>query len=273
MDILNGILFGLISGLSEFLPISAAAHRKLFAMAAGMDNTATAVLLAHAGSLLALLIFYRQQLKHMRREMRIAGSSRKRKLRNPDLAAVSTVRVVLTATVPMVLGLLASKRLQEAAAPLWATAALLICNGILLYIPQFTASGNKNSLSMRPLDGVLYGFCSALSSVPGISSVACTLLTGHRRGLERAYIVDLSMFLMIPWLLGSLVLDLLALFTVSSFSFLAMVCAILGAAAAFAGSYGAIALLRYLAVRIGFHGFAYYSWGAGFVCLILYLMI
>ncbi len=273
MDILNGILFGLISGFSEFLPISAVAHRKLFVLFSGMEGQGLAVLLAHAGSLLAVLIFYRRQLKHMRQEMRIAGSSRKRRLRNPDMAAVSDGRMILTACIPICLGLIASRRLDALGDSLWILAPMLAVNGILLYIPQFSESGNKTATSMRPVDGIVYGICSALSCIPCLSGTGCMLLAGHNRGNDRAYMLDLCMFFMIPWLVGSIVLDFFALFAGFSISLTLMIGAILGAAAAFGGAYAGIALLRYLAVRIGFHGFAYYSWGTGFVCLLLYLMI
>ncbi len=273
MEILNGILFGFITGISEFLPISAIAHRKLFVLFSGMEGQSLSTLLAHAGSLLAVLLFYRRQLKHMQQEMHLAGSSRKRRQRNPDMAAVSDGRMILTACIPIFLGLIAGIRLSFLGDTLWFLALMLAVNGILLYIPQFSDPGSKASTAMRPVDGMVYGLCSALSCIPGLSGAGCMLLAGHNRGADRAYMLDLCMYFMLPWLLGSIVLDLFVLLAGFSLSFTLVIGAILGAAAAFAGAYAGIALLRYLAVRIGFHGFAYYSWGAGFVCLILYLMI
>jgi hypothetical protein len=42
---------------------------------------------------------------------------------------------------------------------------------------------------------------------------------------------------------------------------------------AFVGSYLGITFIRFLAVKVGFSGFAYYSWGAALFAFILYLTI
>jgi hypothetical protein len=42
---------------------------------------------------------------------------------------------------------------------------------------------------------------------------------------------------------------------------------------AFFGGYCGILLIRFLAVRTGYIAFAYYSWGAALLALILYLTV
>lgn len=273
VNILKNIFFGLVSGLSGFLPVSASAHENLYCMMTGMEKNALLMLCVHAGALLALIVQYFRQLKHMQREMRIAGAKKHKRMRQPDLSAVADVRMIMTAAIPIIVGILFGTRLSDEFGKLWIMSILLIMNGVLLYALQFTPAGQKDSRSMSPLDGVLYGICKALSVLPGISGIVCVMLAGRSRGGERGYMLDFAMLLMIPWLIGCIALDLIGIVAVSSFSLLILIGAVLSAAAAFAGAYGAIALMRYLAVRIDFHGFAYYSWGAGLVCLILYLMI
>lgn len=273
MNILKNIFFGLVSGLTGFLPVSASAHQSLYCMMTGTEANSLLQLFVHFGSLLAVFTHYFKRLKHMQREMRIAGAKKHRRMRQPDLAAVSDVRVLLTASVPIALGVLLGTRLADSTQQLWLMAVLLIVNGVMLYASQFISVGQKDGRSMSPMDGVLYGICKALSVLPGVSGISCVLVAGQLRGADRAYTVDLSVLLMIPWLVACIVVDILGLIGLTGLSFLFFISAALSAAAAFAGAYGAIGLMRYLAVRLGFHSFAYYSWGASLVCLIFYLMI
>ena len=274
MEILQGLFFGLISGLAEFFPVSALAHQKLYALFTGTQITPLLQLFSHGGCFVAVLVFCRKQLKHMQRELRIAGAKKHRRQRQPDMAAVSDARMLWAAAVPIVAGLLLRRIASAAFDQLWMMSLLLMGSGIMLYVIQYVPGGNKSSLSMTPLDGVLYGLCSALAVVPGLSRVGMVLFAGHMRKFDRSYMAELGILLSIPWLLGMLVLDCFALFgALSTLSLLSWIGAILSTAASFGATWASITLLRYLAVRIGFHGFAYYSWGIGLVCFILYLMI
>lgn len=274
MEILKSICFGLISGLSEFFPISASAHRNLFCLVSGMSPSTGLRLFTHCGCLAAVLLQYAAQLKHIRREMRIAGATKRRRMRQPDRRAVAQARTVLTACVPMALAFLFLGKTTTLLPPLWLTALLLLVNGTLVYLPQFLPLGELDGREMTPLDGVLYGLCSALSFLPGVSRVAAVLLVGQLRGLRRENMPELLCLLSIPWLIGMIALDLITWISVGiSGGLLFWLGALLAAAAAFGAACGAIAVMRFLSVRIGFHGFSFYCWGIGFACMIFYLII
>lgn len=273
MNILKNILFGLVSGIAGFLPVSASAHQNLYCMMTGMEANPLLLLFVHFGCLLAVIIHYFKRLKHMQRETRIAGAKKHRRMRQPDMAAVSDSRMLITASVPIILITLLGKGFASRLTQLWLISVLLLINGFLLYGLQFVPAGQKDSRSMSPMDGVLYGICEALSILPGVSGISFVLMVGQSRGGDRSYVLDQAILLMIPCLIAAMVLDFVGIVSIGAISFLIFIGAVLAAAAAFAGAYGAIALLRYLAVRIGFHSFAYYSLGAGLVCLIFYLMI
>ena len=120
---------------------------------------------------------------------------------------------------------------------------------------------------------LMLGLCGIAAFIPGLSRMTATLLIGQRRGVERGYLTDMALLLAIPFTVGLIVLDVIGLFAGFSLSLMGIIGMILCAGAAFGGAYGAVSLMQYLAVRIGFHGFAFYSLGTGFVCFILYLMI
>ena len=274
MEILEKMLYGLLIGLSQILPVSSLAHSRIYGILSGMEEEPLWSLLAHIGILAALLVHYSKRLRHMQREMQIAGAKKHRRLRQPDMAAVSDYRVILTACIPMIAALVFGPIVTPYVDSLWAMALLLIVNGAMLYASQFLPDGNRQSLAMSPADGFLFGLSSIAAFVPGLSRIGCKLFWGQRRGVDRAYMTDLVLLMTIPWVIGLLVLDIIALFGGGiTLSLVALVSALLCGGAAFGGAYGAAAFMQYLAVRIGFHAFAYYSWGAGFVCFILYLMI
>ena len=65
-DVLLSFLLGLIQGLTEFLPISSSAHLLFPALLFGTDDLGLAFDIAvHAGTLLAVIYFFRTDIKLM----------------------------------------------------------------------------------------------------------------------------------------------------------------------------------------------------------------
>ena len=113
-----------------------------------------------------------------------------------------------------------------------------------------------------------------LGIIPGISRVAAIIACAKMRGADQQFAIDYTFLLLIPVLVATCLVDVvfLVLGGASLFSgwmllhgFLAMLSA---AACAFAG----ITLMRFLAVKVGFSSFAYYSFGLGMFTFILYLI-
>ena len=275
-NILEMLFYGLLSGLSEILPISAPAHQYLFSYACGFNGRDPLLLLCvHAAILLALLISYRHKIAHLYRENRIASLKRGRRKRQPDSNAVADWKLLTTAVIPILIGLVLNYLISARFETLWIVAVFLMINGILLYIPQYMDYGNRDARSLSRADGLLMGLMNATGILPGISRIAAVTFFGRLRKGNRAYLIDMALMLSAFWLVGLLAFDVIAIFgaAVGTLGILEAIGYLIAALAAFAGAYGAVVLVRYLAVRIGFSGFTYYSWGLGLTCFILYLMI
>ncbi len=275
-NIIEMFFFGLVSGLAEILPISASAHQFLLSYVCGFDGHDPVLQLSvHIAVLLALAISCRHRIAHLYRENRIAALKRGRRKRQPDSAAVADWKLMMTALTPIVIGLVLQEIMAFSLESLWVVAVFLILNGIILYIPQYMDSGNRDARNLSRVDGLLMGVLSITGILPGVSRIAAVSIFGQLRKGNRAYILDMALLLSIFWIAGLLLLDLVAIFgsAAASLGMLEALGYLLAAAAAFGGAYSAIILVRYLAVRIGFSGFTYYSWGLGFACFILYLMI
>lgn len=272
MNWLQSLLYGLVSGFAEFLPISAEAHRSLLYLMMGMESSPFLELIVHVASLLALILSCWPQLSKLQRERRIAAMPARRRKRQPDAGSLHDMRLLRTALVPVLAAFVAYPTLHQVSGNLWLTALLLLVNGVILYLPPYFPGGNRDSQSVSALDGILVGLGGALAVIPGISRITGITAVGQLRRCDRRYILDIGLILCIPALIVLIVFDFIALFTAGGAAVGFLTC-LLALLTAFAGGYLGITFIRFLAVKVGFSGFAYYSWGAALFAFILYLTI
>ncbi len=272
---LQSLVYGLIAGVSEFLPICSESHKLLFARMTGVGDQQSAYsAVARVACLAALLLTCWPRILKMRRESHIASLSPRKRKRQPDINSLSDLRFIKTAAIPMLLVILCRIFLPDWIDNMPAVIIFSVINGILLYIPPYFPAGNKTSQKVSGLDGILVGLGGGLSVLPGISPVAGLTNAGLLRGCDRQYILDIALTLCIPALVLLTILDLIA-FAVAgaAVSGMLLLGCLLTALTAFVGAYFGILFLRFLSVKVGFSGFAYYSWGLALFALILYLTI
>ncbi len=270
---LENILYGLISGLTEFLPISALAHQTVFLTLLGKQQNEILQLSAHIGALIALVMACFPTLRRLNREWRIYTMPKSRRRRHPDFGILMEMRVFRTGAAVVLLSFLAYNFVSDLYQRLWVLAILIGINGILVYIPPYLPSANKGAQSMSRLDNVLIGIAAGCGIVPGISAVGSSISVARIRGVDRQYAMELSLLLAIPALIVMCILELMGSFAikVAMSGILALKCGVI-MISAFVGSFLSIRLVRFMAVKAGFSGFAYYCWGLALFTLILYLI-
>ena len=270
---LESLLYGIVSGLTEFLPVSSLAHQTVLLKVLGLENPGILRFSAHLGAGLAVIIMNLPLLKRLAKEQKLLSTPKKRRKRNPDFGIMMEIRTLRTATVVLLLSFLAYGFVSQLYQRLWLLAIFIGINGVLLYLPQYLPGANKRAQSLSGLDATLIGLGAGLGTVPGISGVGSALFVGLTRGADRRYAVDLAFLLMIPALLILLVLEGIA-FVLSgvAISGLLILNCVTAAAAAFLTGCWAVVLVRFMAVKVGFSGFAYYCFGLALFTLILYLI-
>lgn len=272
---ISSLIYGLLSGFTGILPVSCDAHQRLFQELTGISGQEDGFRLScHLSVFVALLLIFRPELTRFRRERRIASVPPRRRRRQPDQSALKEDRFLRTAAIPAVLSAVACGFSRPYLQKLWVLALMLVLCGILLYLPQFFRIGNKKADLVSGLDGVLVGLGSGLSSVPGVSGFAGCLCVGSLRGIDKQFAADTGLLLMtavLPVLMGFDIYGIIAGGAVFSARWLFLY--FFAAVAAFAGTWLAVKLVRFLAVRVGFSGFAYYCWGVAIFTFALYLMI
>ena len=274
-DILHKLIYALISGFTEFLSVSAPPHLMLYEKMTGFAQTDAMLTLAiRIGVLAAVGLCCRTRINRLLREQRLAGLSRRRRNRQPDVTALLDIRLLKTALIPLLISILFYKRAGEWISEVQWLALTLTLSGVLLFIPRLLTQGNKDGRSVSGLDGVLMGLGGALAAVPGFSRVGGIISVGTARGIDRSYALDIALLLSIPALLGLLIFDIYGVLTAKlTLGFVALLVYLLLAAVSFGSAWIGITLMRYLSVKAGFTGFSYYSWGLALFSFILYLMI
>lgn len=274
MSLFESIIYGLVSGLSEFLPVSSQGHQAIMMRLFGQDHRdPVRDILVHIAIICSLLFACRSVFTHLRREQVI--SKRRRRKHTYDRKGVYDLRLIKMAVVPMLASMLlylVTKGIEFKPIQL---ALFFVLNGIILIIPEYMAHGNRDSRSLTGWDGVVLGFTSLLSAVPGVSRVGGMSAYLTARGVDRQASLSWIFALSLPALVMFVGFDVVNLI-IQGFdpvSFTVILGYLLAAVSAFAGGYFGIIFLRYLTVQIGYAGFAYYSWGAAMFSFILYLIV
>ena len=275
MDFLQSIIYGFISGLSEFLPISSGGHQAILLKLFGMSEAnPLGTFFIHLGALLAVFICCRPVFARLARELKITSRPAKGR-RNREARTVYDVRLLKTALIPMLIGLLAYIFTARLNTNLVVLAVFMILNGIIVMVPEYMPIGNQTAKHMSAIDATGVGISAALSAIPGISRVGAVCAFSLCRGADREHGLNWALVLSLPALLLMLLFDLIAIFSAgfAGVTFGVFIAYFFAGFLAFWGAYCGILLIRFLTVRTGYVAFAYYSWGAALLALILYLTV
>lgn len=272
---LESILFGLVSGLSDILPVSAQAHKLILLKLFGIKSEPGLLrLLIHVSILGAL---YYNCLPHIVKILRAKSLARipKRKRKRPlDYKSLMDFRLWQTMIIPVILVFFLYEKASGLHNSLTLMAVFLFLNGVILYIPPFMPGSNKDSRTLSRVEGLLMGLGGAASVLPGISGVGTAASVASICGVDRSYGLSMVLLMNLALTVCLIVYDIILIVTMGmeSITFLILISYILSAAAAFLGTTVAIRVMRVLAAEKGYSVFAYYCWGVALFTFILNLL-
>ena len=276
MNWLESIIYGLVAGITEILPISSQAHRILILNLYGESaEPALLRLLLHLSVLAGLYYGCQNHITRMTRALRLAKVPKRRRKRPLDTRSLMDLEILKTMLIPVILGFLFYNSISGLSASLLWVAGCLLLNGLILHFPRYLPGGNKDTQNLTRAEGLLMGLGGAASMLPGISCVGAVSSIGTACGADKSYAFDLSLLIHIPVTIGLVVFDILAIINqgLSGLSFTTVLSYIVSAAAAFGGIYLGMRLMRGLIKNNGVDIFAYYSLGAALFTFILFLNI
>ncbi|MGI8631846.1 MAG: undecaprenyl-diphosphatase UppP [Solirubrobacterales bacterium] len=271
MSTLLALLLGIVQGLTEFLPVSSSGHLAVVPWLLDdqflRENPAfnkTFDVALHAGTLVAVLIYFRTELGAV-----IRGGLRSLRRRAIDDSEERLAWVIVVGTIPAVIvgGLFEDFIDRELGDP-WLIAVILIVFGGVLYVadraPQrYTVSDLKIS------HGLIIGMAQALALSPGTSRSGVTISAARFLGLDREAAARISFLLLVPVVAGATILKGYGA-AVDGLPDGVIVPMIVGTLASALSGYAAIAGLLALVRRHSYDAFVVYrlALGGGILLLI-----
>ena len=274
LNLLESLLYGLCSGLAEILPVSGPAHRNLMLQLLGSGEEHSVLrLMIHIGILGALYYSCQNHILRMIRAQKLSRVPKRKRKRPLDVRSLMDLSLLKTMAIPVILALLVYNRASMLMSRRILVSALILVNGIILYVPQFLPGSNRDSRTLSRIEGICMGLGGALSVIPGISATGAIASVGSVCGVDKSYGFSMTLLLTMVLIFGQIIFDAVAVVSggLAGFTFMSLLCCLLAGGAAFGGAYLAIRILRALMKERGLGVFAFYCWGLSLLTFILYL--
>ena len=277
MSILEAIILGLVQGIAEFLPISSSGHlailQNLFNMSDIEGGHMLFDVLLHFGTLVAICFMYWTDIKSMFTQTvdLFTGRSPAPAGQRRQYPAARMFMLIIAATLPLVLILPVHKYIEALSSSTIYVGIALILTGCMLFVSDRMAKGTKTEKNMLFKDALIIGLCQCAATLPGLSRSGTTITAGIATGHDRSYAVKFSLLMSIPAVLGATVLELVDAIKAGVDASL-IPAYLFGMIAAMVSGVLSIGLLRMIAKKTRFGGFAYYCWVVGVLTIILSLI-
>jgi undecaprenyl-diphosphatase len=188
VSLAQAFLLATVQGVSEFLPISSSGHLGLLHRLLQIrEAPATFTVLAHSGTLLAVLTFFRVDL------IKSLKTSRRTLLINVFIASLPAA----------ILGLFLSPFLNQILASTKVIALGFAITGLLLCLIRRLKLGPKNMSQLSPRQSLIIGLFQASALIPGLSRSGATIFAGQYQGLDPVNTLTFSFVLFIPATFGA----------------------------------------------------------------------
>ncbi len=192
MTLIQIVVLSLVQGLTEFLPVSSSAHLILGSKVLNWPDQGLVFDVAtHLGTLLAALVYFRQDISNMVRPW-FSGDKGDEGSRKLGL-------ILLVASFPAVVtGWLLYDWIESALRNIRVIAFSTIGFGLLLWWAdaRFARSKLLRDMSMR--SGIMIGLAQMLALVPGTSRSGITISMGRALGFSADSAARFSFLLSIP---------------------------------------------------------------------------
>lgn len=264
MDIIQVIILALVQGLTEFLPISSSAHLILVPVLTSWPDQGLAFDVAvHAGTLSAVVFYFRQELKKMFVEW--FGSLGGKHTPDSRLAWA-----VLLGTIPVGLaGLLFKDVISEHLRTPLVIAVATVFFGLLLWLADRNKNLTRDEHSLQWKDVLIIGIAQALALIPGTSRSGITITAALMLGLSRQSAARFSFLLSIPVIVlagGLETLEYAQVASVADINFL-----LIGAMISALSAYACIHYFLKLLEKISMLPFVVYRMILGIILFTLFL--
>lgn len=270
LEILKAVVYGIVEGITEWLPISSTGHmillEKVMPMKVSEEFWSMFLVVVQLGAILAVVLLFWKKIFPLRFD--------RREIIDWDI--MELWGKILVACIPAgVVGVLFDDWLDEHFYNFWVVAVMLIAVGIIFIIVENKNKGNK-PIIRRTKDltwqvAFIIGLFQLAAAVfPGTSRSGATIIGALMIGVSRTVAAEFTFYLAIPVMFGASLLKLLKFGLVFTGQELAIL--LVGMAVSFLVS---VVVIRFLMGYIRKHDFKVFGWYRIFLgaLVILYFMI
>jgi undecaprenyl-diphosphatase len=201
VNLFQAVVYGIVQGLSEFLPISSSGHLRIVPALFGWEDPGAAFsAVIQIGTMLAIVVYFWRELTHV-------AFAWVRGLFDHSVRGSLEYRLgwyLLLATIPVgVFGFLFRNQIETGARNLWLIASTLIVMALVLLLAERTGTRTRKEEDINRNDAIVVGTAQALALIPGVSRSGATITAGLFRGLNRETAARFSFLMSVPAVVAS----------------------------------------------------------------------
>ena len=274
MEWFEGVLLGLVQGLTEFLPVSSSGHLMIARELLGLEIPDSEAFLSfeiivHAATVLATIVVFRRQIWDL-----LKGLVRFRMNDQTDYV----LKICLSMVPVFVVGMFFKDEVTALFEGLRTVGFALLGTALLLVLSDFlSAGGDKPCKAQREgyrngiswWQALLVGLAQSIAVIPGLSRSGSTIATGLLGGVRRSDMAQFSFLMVLVPILGEAFLDLVGGGFSQSACVIGAPALLLGFAVAFLSGLCACKWMISIVRKASLKWFALYCAAIGILTLVL----
>lgn len=199
MDYIYAVIFGIVQGVTEFLPISSSGHLVILHrfISLPVQNELAFDVVLHSATLLAVIWFFREDISRLLKSWLKSFAGYR-----DEFGKISWL--IILATVPAGLaGWLFGDIVEFALRSPMIVAVMLIVIAALFIVFEKVSRKTDELKNLNWKKSLIIGLAQAIALIPGTSRSGITIIAGLATNLKREAAVRFSMLLSIPVIFGA----------------------------------------------------------------------
>jgi undecaprenyl-diphosphatase len=203
LDLIDGIILGIIQGLTEFLPVSSSGHLELGKVLLGDTSIPEESLLftvvMHFATALSTLVVYRRDVWEILQGLFA--------FKNNESSRFS-LKIILSMVPAALVGLLFEEELETLfSGNILLVGSMLLVTALLLFLADRAKATHKD---VSYSNSLVIGLAQAVAILPGISRSGATIATSVLLGVDKQKAARFSFLMVVPLILGKIAKDILS---------------------------------------------------------------
>lgn len=207
MDILSAIIYGIIQGLTEFLPVSSSGHLALLPHFLEIRDPGVAFDLSmHVGTALSVAVYFKKEVKALLTETIYLYD-----LKRQNGQRAFLINMIFSTFTTVILAFFVKDVAEAYGRSSRMIEINLIVFGVIMWLVDHFQKKSQDDLMMKTVqktNATIIGFFQVIALFPGVSRSGITLTISRMLGLSRKESTRYSFLLSLPLIIGGFVLKL-----------------------------------------------------------------